>query len=287
MVKPPAADAPTVEEVAPPPESKPDFQTLVRSRLTDAFPEPEVREPTPDMQEGLVQEETPPTTPPGQSILTSLRDEPGAPEETPASMREAALEDYVAEPEPAPESSAPLTRDLRRSWRHMRPLEKRLLIGVLVFLGIAALAGIGFAVVPQILATPTPGPTPTPGLTPIPVSIKLPGDIVYPLSVGYVDDAGKWNPKGPEWLSGTEICRWVSLPWNEQREAIIRTFKGDDEIQLTMSNYQSVIYKVKSIEKVSDISQLKCGPGNDPVPGLLLMLSQEKTSDRWVVTSRP
>jgi hypothetical protein len=222
-----------------------------------------------------------------RSILTSLRQENEEEQEEPANdtanIREAALEDYVSEPEePEPERGTPVVRNLRRSWRYMRPFERRLLIGALAIVGLAALAGSGFLVISSI-PTPTPVVTPTTSTLPFPISVSLPGGWIFPLRTGFVQN-GKWDPKGPEWLSGTEVCRWVSLPSTVQLEAVLRTMKADDAIQLSMSNYDSIIYKVQSIEQVpsSEIAKLATDS-----PCLLLILSKQDSDSRWVVTAKP
>jgi hypothetical protein len=94
----------------------------------------------------------------------------------------------------------------------------------------------------------------------------------------------KWNPRGPEWLEGTEICRWVSIPWSRQVEAVIRTFTQDDEIELFMSNNDRLVYQVYSIQQLTISDMQKLDPGS---PCLLLVLADAESEDRWVVTAIP
>jgi hypothetical protein len=166
----------------------------------------------------------------------------------------------------------------------MRPGDRRLVkvisgVGALVIvvplLWLIAGAGAGPA---------TPAPTPTPPQVPYPISISLPGGWVFPLSIGDVDQNGRWNPKGAEWLRGTELPRIVSLPWTVQLEAVMRTLNGNDEIKLSMSNYDSIAYKVQSIDQVpaSEVANLAKN-----TPGLLVILSKADTDERWVVTAKP
>ncbi len=235
-----------------------------------------VREPT-------AQEEEPQPAAPSQSILAGLRQEEQAPEEDTSKIREAALEDYVTAPEePEDEGRATLLRRLRRSWRDMRPLERRLLVVAIMIVSLAAVVGSGFLVI-QSLPAPTPTPTPTLSTLPFPISVSLPGGWVFPLRTGFVQN-GKWNPTGPEWLQGTEICRWVSLPWTVQLEAVLRTLKADDEIRVSMSNYDTLVYKVKSIEQVPTDQITKLAP---TTPSLLVILSKQDSDTRWVVTAKP
>jgi hypothetical protein len=277
-----------------PAETKADFESLVEARLTTAFRDREEREPiipvTPVIPPTVSAFEPAAEQPaeeepavPSKSILAGLHQEGTESPEEPSIMREEALQDYVLEPEESPqETGAPMIRNLRRSWRYMRPTERRLLIAALVIIGLFALAGSGFLVVKSI-PTPTPVVTPTTTTVPVPISVSLPGGWVFPLRTGFVQN-GKWDPKSAEWLQGTEVCRWVSLPWTVQLEAVLRTLKGNDPIQLSMSNYDSIVYKVQSIEQVpsGDIAKLASDS-----PCLLLILSKENSDTRWVVTAKP
>jgi hypothetical protein len=220
---------------------------------------------------------------PPHSILSTIREEGEGSEEDAASLRQQALQDYVITPEePEEEANPSLPHRFRRSWRYMRPLEKRLLIGAALIVGLAVIVGSGF-LVRQALPGPTPRATPTLSTLPFPISVSLPGGWVFPLRTGFVQ-SGTWNPTGPEWLQGTEICRWVSLPWTVQLEAVIRTLRADDEIRLSMSNYDSLVYKVKSVEQVPSG---QVGDLSTNTPSLLLILSKDGAGTRWVVTAKP
>ena len=261
-----------------------EFESMVRRRLTGPLADKEDIEPV--MPEGAPVEviEEPQPAAPTHGILTSLRDEEGETNERELSaLRKEALEDYVAEPEVSEdEGHNSLRGRLQRSWRYMRPIERRMLTGALLIVAFAVVAGSGFLVV-KSLPAPTPTVVPTTSIVPFPISVSLPGGWVFPLRTGAVVN-GKWNPQGPEWLGGTEVCRWVSLPWTIQLEAVLRTLKGDDEIKLSMSNYDSVVYKVQSIEQVpaSEINKLA-----SDTPCLLVILSKQDADTRWVVTAKP
>jgi hypothetical protein len=294
----PASEAPQEgETVAEGGEARPSepgdgrFSSLVRKKLTSPLElegkvEPEAPEPAPieEIEAPPLPSEAEEAEPvaPARSILTSLRADEESDQEV-STIRQEALEDYVMEPaEAEDEGHTSLAGRLRRSWRYMRPLERNLLIGALMIVGLAVLLGSGFLVV-QSLPKPVPTATPTTSITPIPISISLPGGWVFPLRTGFVVD-GKWNPQGAEWLIGTEVCRWVSLPWNVQLEAVLRTLTGDDEIRLSMSNYDTLVYKVQSIQQVpaSEISKLSLN-----TPSLLVILSKQDSPTRWVVTAKP
>lgn len=118
---------------------------------------------------------------------------------------------------------------------------------------------------------------------PYPASVALPGGWSFKLSKGALED-GKWEPRGAEWLQGTEVCRWVALPWSPQLEAVIRTLNPQDAITLTMSNNDRLIYKVYSIRQLKP-AQLEQLDANSP--GLLLILTGSDVEKRWVLTALP
>ena len=279
----PQAEAEAAETTAPASEES-EFESMVRRRLTGPLANKEDIEPAMPEAAPVEEIEEPRPVSPTHGILTSLREEEGeSKEEELSALRKEALEDYVAESEaPEDEGHTSLSGRLQRSWRYMRPIERRMLIGALIIVALAVVAGSGFLVV-KSLPAPTPTVVPTASIAPIPISVSLPGGWIFPLRTGAVVN-GKWNPQGPEWLGGTEVCRWVSLPWTIQLEAVLRTLKSNDEIRLSMSNYDSLVYKVQSIEQVpaSEINKLA-----SDTPCLLVILSKQDADTRWVVTAKP
>ena len=284
----PAAAEEAKEAPAEPPtpgEAESTFGSMVRDRLTGPLSQRESLEPVvhEEAPEEIREQEPAGAAEPQHGILTSIRESDKDSEEELSALRQEALEDYEAAPaEAEQEGYTSLSGRLRRSWRYMPLMERRLLIGALVIVALAVLAGTGVAVM-QSIPTPTPAPTPTASIVPVPISISLPGGWVFPLRTGFVVD-GKWDPQGAEWLSGTEICRWVSLPYSVQLEAVLRTLKANDEIKLSMSNYEGLTYKVQSIEHVqaSEINKLA-----SDTPSLLVILTNKDTSDRYVVVAKP
>ena len=118
---------------------------------------------------------------------------------------------------------------------------------------------------------------------PYPTQVSLPGGLDFFLERGVLND-GQWNPGGPEWLEGTELCRWVAIPWSRQMEAVIRTLNPDDPIELTMSNNDRLVYRVYSLREVSvdELQEL-----DTDTPCLLLILARADSDRRWVLTALP
>ena len=118
---------------------------------------------------------------------------------------------------------------------------------------------------------------------PYPVGMNLPGGLYFSLGKGSLKD-GRWDPSGPEWLEGTEICRWIAIPYSRQLEAVVRTLSRDDQIELIMSNNDRLSYSVSSINQLTleDMEKL-----SSDTPCMLLVLAQSGTDERWVVNAVP
>ena len=201
-------------------------------------------------------------------------------------VRDLALEDYdetVIEPE---ERKKPLREEVRQTVRELKPVERFLLFGVgIVTVGVLLFSGI-FLIVNSV-SVPTPTPTAEVDLseTVYPTRLTLPGGWTFPLGQGRVVD-GEWTPNGAEWLVGTEISRWVTLPWSLQLEAVLRTLTADDQIELTMSNFDVLTFDVYSIREISMEELLATDPTK---PALLVVLYNDEEADGsfWTVTALP
>ena len=118
---------------------------------------------------------------------------------------------------------------------------------------------------------------------PYPVAVSLPGGWSFNLGRGTLQ-AGKWEPNGAEWLEGTEVCRWVSLPWSRQLEAVLRTLNPSDPIELVMSNNDKLVYGVYAVDEMTT-EEIQQVDSNSPC--LLLILTGSDTDTRWVLTAIP
>lgn len=128
-----------------------------------------------------------------------------------------------------------------------------------------------------------PPPTEEPALLPYPVGMNLPGGLRFSLGKGKLQE-GKWNPRGPEWLEGTEVCRWIAIPHSRQLEAVVRTLTREDQIELVMSNNDTLTYTVSSIDQLT-LDEMQARDTSSPC--MLLVLAQADTEERWVVTAIP
>lgn len=118
---------------------------------------------------------------------------------------------------------------------------------------------------------------------PYPSAVSLPGGWSFKLGKGTLQN-GKWDPQGAEWLQGTEVCRWVSLPWSRQLEAVVRTLNSKDPIELVMSNNDKLVYQVYSVQQLTPEEMQKLDSNS---PCLLLILTQPDAEKRWVLTALP
>ncbi len=165
----------------------------------------------------------------------------------------------------------------------MKPYRRYINFGI-AFLGLlmAVIAGmVLFNIYKQSVAASAP--TQVPSNVPFPASVSLPGGWMFQLGKGTLVD-GNWNPKGAEWLQGTEVCRWVALPWSRQLEAVVRTLNPDDPIELGMSNNDTLTYKVYSIKQMSPAEMQKL---DSNTPCLLVVLAEPDAEKRWVLTALP
>ena len=175
----------------------------------------------------------------------------------------------------------PLEERLTAFENALRPYRRYIYFGFTV-LGIV-MAVMASAVLFNIYQRSQPvAPTAISNL-PFPTSIGLPGGLNFSLGKGALQD-GQWNPQGPEWLQGTEVCRWVAIPWSTQLEAVIRTLNPDDPIELVMSNNDRLVYKVYSVQQLTN-AEMQNLPSDSPC--LLLVLAKADTETRWVLTALP
>lgn len=118
-----------------------------------------------------------------------------------------------------------------------------------------------------------------------PRRITLPDGQEYTLGEGNIRN-GNWVPLSAEWLAGTEIARWIALPWSSELEIMIKGLEPGDQIDLTMSNSDIVSFKIFSIQRMT-IKELMSSDTSKP--SLLVLLYDDHNSDEvyWVITSFP
>lgn len=154
---------------------------------------------------------------------------------------------------------------------------------VIAFLGVVAVVLVSVMMYSFYLRTRPAEPVKVVSNLPFPTSMTLPGGLSFRLGKGAIKD-GQWNPRGPEWLEGTEICRWVAIPWSRQLEAVVRTLTQKDTIELVMSNNDKLTYNVYSIKEMT-LAEMQKLDSNSPC--MLLVLAKQDSDKRWVVTALP
>lgn len=153
-----------------------------------------------------------------------------------------------------------------------------------------AFLGVVMAVVASLLIfnayrQSRPQPTQEAANLPYPVAVSLPGGWSFNLGRGALQ-GGQWEPLGAEWLEGTEVCRWVSLPWSLQLEAVVRTLEQNDPIELVMSNNDKLVYGVYSVLEMTP-DEIQKLDDNSPCLLLILTASESEPEKRWVLTALP
>jgi hypothetical protein len=202
-------------------------------------------------------------------------------------VREVALQEYDGTlVEPVVERKISLQEEVRKTIRESKPFERVLIVAVFL-LTVGALLFSGIYIIVNSISFPTPEPTIAVDLDDIvyPTHLSLPGGWGFNLGQGRVDE-GQWSPQGAEWLMGTEISRWVALPWSLQLEAVLRTLKSGDHIELTMSNLDRLEYNVYSIQEMT-MEEIQAHDAK--TPSLLIILFEEEgnSNTHWVVTALP
>lgn len=177
----------------------------------------------------------------------------------------------------------PLEERLAAMENALKPYRRYINFG-LAFLGLimAVIAGLVLFNIYQRSVTVAPPPVVESNL-PFPTSVSLPGGWTFKLGKGSLTE-GQWNPQGAEWLQGTEVCRWVALPWSRQLEAVVRTLNANDPIQLGMSNNDILTYNVYSVEQMSPEEMQELDTNT---PCLLIVLAEPEAPERWVLTALP
>ena len=118
-----------------------------------------------------------------------------------------------------------------------------------------------------------------------PIRLTLSEEQVFELGIGSLED-GKWKPLRAEWLEGTEISRWVAILWNPALETTINAMKPGDQIELTMSNSDSLSFTVKSLQEMTMDEVLA---SNTTRPNLVVVVYNNKKADGlfWVIEAVP
>ena len=165
----------------------------------------------------------------------------------------------------------------------LRPYRRYINFGI-AFIGIVAILAVFGLLFNAYKSFQPQEPTPTPSNLPYPVRLNIvDGGFSFNLGRGSLED-GRWNPKSPEWLEGTEVCRWVAILYSRPLEAALRTLTQKDQLELVMSNSDVITYDVYSITQMS-IEDMQKVSSNSPC--LLLVLADANTDTRLVVTAYP
>jgi hypothetical protein len=181
----------------------------------------------------------------------------------------------------APKAADPFGERLKALENTLRPYRRSLYM-TLAFVGVV-MGVLAFFLIFRAYQQFRPQPVKEVSNLPYPVAVSLPGGWSFDLGRGTLQ-AGKWEPSGPEWLEGTEVCRWVSLPWSRQLEAVLRTLNPKDPIELVMSNNDKLIYSVYSVYEMTPEEIQKQDPST---PCLLIILTGSESEKRWVLTALP
>ena len=199
-------------------------------------------------------------------------------------LREVALEDYAVESVTDIDEQGTSIGERISFWWDNLAIGYKATIAALVTLNIILFLVAIFIVVRPLPAQTPRQPTITPlAGVPVPAEIWLPGGWPFLLDRGTVVD-GQWTPQRAEWLEGSEIRRFIALPWSEQLELVIRSFEVGEEIEIVLNNGDSVFYKVILVEEVPrdmvDVASMN-------EQSLTIVLFNPESDTRWIVIAVP
>lgn len=137
-----------------------------------------------------------------------------------------------------------------------------------------------------IIVTPTPFPAlqinergSVAGAGNDPASLEVAG-FAYILTTGSVNN-GLWEPRGAEWLQGTELRRVVTVPYNEELLQSLFSISTKETIKLRLRSGEIVQY---NLSEVARVGQTEIEVLSAPYPSIVIILHGEEASDtRWVV----
>ena len=198
-------------------------------------------------------------------------------------LRAIAIRDYFPPPSEEKTVKGSIFTRLRNWFEQKSRLQKILLISGSV-LSLALIIS-AFLVLFHTLSGPAPSPNDIfldPAI-PHPVKIILPDGQVFDLGLGNVAD-GAWSPKAAEWLVGTEVPRWLAIPWNNKMEAAARAYKVNDLVQLFMSNSDVFFYRFQSIQ---EIGNEEMGSFHANSTDLIIVLSRQDTQTHLAIVAVP
>jgi hypothetical protein len=198
-------------------------------------------------------------------------------------LRKNAIEGYEA-PVPINEPSYRMFFSNFKKWfDQLSILQKSLIIlGPLFSLGLIIFLIIQFGLQPSNSPVSTPDNYLVSSV-PVPDSIILPDGQAFKLGVGYIQD-GLWIPQGAEWLAGTEVPRWLALPWDKQLESTVLAYQGNEPIELQMNNKDIITYRFQSIQ---EISAEEMGTFHKNTADLLILISKKGTATLMVIVAVP
>jgi hypothetical protein len=198
-------------------------------------------------------------------------------------LRATAIEGY--EPELSDNLGKPhlLYARLREWFRYLTLFQKMaILMGTLLVLGLGIYAVV-LVSTRSFHSSESPMVGNLNSTTPIPSSVLLPDGQIFSLKVGTVTD-GSWTPKGAEWLAGTEVPRWLALPWSNSLESTALSYKVNAPISLHMSNGDTLVYR---FESALEIPRGGMGAFHANTTDLLIILSKPGASTRLVLVAGP
>jgi hypothetical protein len=220
---------------------------------------------------------------PGASLHDSGDELPGLDSPDANRLRGVAIKDYFPPPINEKEAKPPFRTRISK-WARERSTFQKILLLCGSLLIITLIASSIFILLNSLkISSESQKDSPIGPSYPHPVKIVLPDGLEFDLGLGTVVD-GSWSPIGAEWLEGTELPRWVALPWSRGLEEDVRGFNVSDVIQLFMSNSDIIFYRFQSIQEVASSEISAFHPNSTD---LLIVLSRKGNQSLLVIVAVP
>ena len=115
-----------------------------------------------------------------------------------------------------------------------------------------------------------------------PASLEVAG-FAYILTTGSISN-GLWEPRGAEWLQGTNLRRVVAVPYDMELLQALFSMSAKEPIRLRLRSGEIVEYELAEVARVG---QTEIEVLSAPYPSIAIILhSEEETDTRWVVIGK-
>ncbi len=119
----------------------------------------------------------------------------------------------------------------------------------------------------------------------IPIKLTVPGDISFDLNIGQLGADNSWNPTTAEWLSNTNACRFVAIPWDTHREDLFKNFNIGEIFNLSMNDGTQLIFSIDKLIQTIQNDALLQQVNQCKTPSLIVILAKQGSGESMAIWS--